>query len=281
MRKRILHIIIIFCLVTILLIDVVSALSLSVFMTPSTTSVETSSEVIIKVKISNLDVGDNGINTFSGNLSIDTDVFEQLSAESVTGLNNWTASYSPDNGRVTLFKTTFVNSDEELFQIILKTKSNVTKNSGTVSLKNIIVSNGNDEISATEVSTSISIGTGVSIIANNTVQNKVNSLTPNTNTNNLNVSKNSSTNSSGILISNNSNTSNYSNYSNTKNNNLSVNKNTNTNTIANNFNNNSTEMTNNSVPYTGTRENIRIALIILLIIAGYIYIKFEKINKIC
>lgn len=269
MRKRILHIIIIFCLVTILLIDVVNAFSLSVFMTPSTTSVETSSEVVIKVKISNLDVGDNGINTFSGNLGIDTDVFEQLSAESVTGLNNWTASYSPDNGRVTLFKTTFVNSDEELFQIKLKTKSNVTKSSGTVSLKNIIVSNGNDEISATEVSTSISIGSGVSIITNNTAQNQVNSVTSN-------ITNNSSTNSSGILISNNSNTSNY---SNTNNNNLSVNKNNNTNTNA--LNNNATEMTNNSVPYTGTRENIRIALIVLLIIAGYIYIKFEKINKIC
>ena len=270
MKKRILHIIIIFCLVTVLLIDVVNAFSLSVFMTPSTTNVQTSSEVVVKVKISNLNVGNDGINTFSANLNYDTDVFESLTSDSITGLNNWTASYAPDTGRVTLFKTTFANSDEELFQITLKTKGDVSKNSGTVSLKNIIVSNGNDEISATEVSTSISIGTGIVIVPNNnTVSNQANSIM-----NNNTISNTYNNNSSPINISNNSNISNYSNT------NSSVNNKVNNTAIQNNTMNNNESVTNSSVPYTGTRENVRIALIVLLVVAGYIYIKFEKLNKI-
>lgn len=269
MKKRILHIIIIFCLVTVLLVDVVNAFSLSVFMTPSTTNVQTSSEVVIKVKVSNLNVGDNGINTFTGNLSYDTDVFETLTSDSVSGLNNWTAAYTPDTGKITLFKTTFVNSDEELFQITLKTKESVSKNSGTVSLKNIIVSNGNDEISATEVNTTIAIGTGIAIVpSNNTVLNQANSVISN---NTANIYNNSAL----INISNNSNVSNYSNI------NSSVNNRVNNMSTQNNTINNNEAVTNSSVPYTGTRENVRIALIVLLLVAGYIYIKFEKLNKVC
>lgn len=265
MKKRLLHIIIIFFLITILLIDAVSAFGLSVFMTPSTTNVQTSSEVVIKVKVSNLDVGENGINSFSGTLSYDAEVFEELTVNDVTGMNNWTASYTPDNGKIVLFKTTFVNSDEELFQITLKTKSDVSKNSGAVSLKNIIVSNGDDEISATEVNTSISIGSGISITPGNTSANKTVNTTANK-VNNTSISPINKVN-------------NISNYNNT---NTSVsNKVNNTNVQVNNTINNNESITNEVVPHTGTRENVRIALIVLLVVAGYIYIKFEKLNKVC
>ena len=272
MKKRLLHIIIIFCLVTILLMDVVSAFGLSVFMTPSTTNVQASSELTIKVKVSNLDVGENGINTFSATLYYDKDVFEELVSDNVSGLNNWTASYAPDTGKVTLFKTTFVNSDEELFQVSLKTKSAVTKNSGIVSLKNIIVGNGDDEISSSEVSTSISIGSGITITPsnNNTATNSI----VNTSTNNLISNR---VNNTSISITNKiNNVSNYNNTNTSISNKLNNSIYKNNNTI-----NNNESITNESVPYTGTRENVRIALIVLLVVAGYIYIKFEKLNKVC
>lgn len=266
MKKRLLHVIIIFFLITILLIDVVSAFGLSVFMTPSTTNVQTSSEVVIKVKVSNLDVGENGINSFSGTLNYDTEVFEVLTVDDITGLNNWTASYTPDSGKIVLFKTTFVNSDEELFQITLKTKSEISKNSGAVSLKNIIVSNGDDEISATEVNTSIAIGSGITIVPGNTSSNN----TVNKVANKVNNTAISITNKANNVVSN---------YNNT---NTSIsNKVNNTSVQVNNTINNNESITNEVVPHTGTRENVRIALIVLLVVAGYIYIKFEKLNKVC
>lgn len=266
MKKRLLHIIIIFFLITILLIDVVSAFGLSVFMTPSTTNAQTSSEVVIKVKVSNLDVGENGINSFSGTLSYDTEVFEELTVDDITGLNNWTASYTSDSGKIVLFKTTFVNSDEELFQITLKTKSDISKNSGSVSLKNIIVSNGDDEISATEVNTSIAIGSGITIVPGNTSSNN----TVNKVANKVNNTAISITNKANNVVSN---------YNNT---NTSIsNKVNNTSEPINNTINNNESITNETVPHTGTRENVRIALIVLLVVAGYIYIKFEKLNKVC
>lgn len=271
MKKRFLHIIIIFCLITVLLIDVVSAFSLSVFMTPSTTNVEQASEVVIKVKVANLNVGDNGINTFTGNINIDTEVFEPLAPENLSAFNNWVASYVQETGKITLFKTTFVNSDEELFQIKLKTKENITKNSGTIKIENIIVSNGEDEITASEVSTTISIGNSGITIGNNTVSNS---------SNNQVTSNNSS---SGIIISPSNNT--YSNYANNNksSNNMAVNNKVNNASVNNNAVNinNNASVTNSDVPYTGTRENVRIAIIVILVIAAYIYIKFEKLNNIC
>ena len=98
MKRRFIHIIIIFLLITILLVDVVTAASLSVFMTPSSSSVQTSSEVVVKVKVSNLDFGDKGINAFSATLSYDNSVFEELTEEDVIGLNSWSVTYVPDSG---------------------------------------------------------------------------------------------------------------------------------------------------------------------------------------
>lgn len=273
MKKRFLHIIIIFCLITVLLIDVVSAFSLSVFMTPSTTNVEQASEVVIKVKVANLNVGDNGINTFTGNINVDTEVFEPVTTENISAFNNWVSSYVQETGKITLFKTTFVNSDEELFQIKLKTKENISKNSGTIKIENIIVSNGEDEITASEVSTSISIGNSGVVIGNNTTTNS---------TNNQAVYNNTS--SGGIQITPTVNNT-YSNYANNNNssNNMAVNNKVNNASVNNkaaNINNNAS-VTNSDVPYTGTRENVRIAIIVILAIAAYIYIKFEKLNNIC
>lgn len=275
MKRRLIHIITIFLLIIVLLIDVVKAASLSVFMTPSTSNVQTSSEVVVKVKVANLDFGDKGINTFSATLNYDSDVFEEVLEEDVSGLNNWTVSYTPDSGKITLFKTNFVNSDEELFQIKLKTKSNVTKSSGTVSLKSISASNDDDETTATEVSTSITIGSGIVITPGNTTSNNT---TNNTTTNKVNTANNNA-----IITINNKVNNTISNYSNT-NSSISnkINNTTSTENSMSNYNtNNNKSTTNEVVPYTGTRENVRIALIVLLVVAGYIYIKFEKLNKVC
>lgn len=271
MKRRLIHIITIFILITILLIDAVKAASLSVFITPSSSNVQISSEVIVKVKVANLDFGDKGINAFSATLNYDEDVFEEVVEEDVTGLNNWTVTYTPDSGKMTLFKTNFVNSDEELLQIKLKTKSNVTKSSGTVSLKSISASNDDDETTASEVSTSITIGSGIVITPGNTTANNTTNSTNNTVNNKVNTANNNAV----ITINNNKVNNTISNYSNT---NSSVSNKVN-NTSTYNINNNKST-TNEVVPHTGTRENVRIALIVLLAVAGYIYIKFEKLNKI-
>ena len=145
------------------------------------------------------------------------------------------------------------------------------KSSGTVSLKGISASNDDDETTATEVSTSITIGSGIVITPGNTTSNTViNNNIENTNTTSNNL----------IITTNNKVNNTISNYSNTNSSANKVNNVTAQNNTSNYNINNNESTTNEVVPHTGTRENVRIALIVLLVVAGYIYIKFEKLNKI-
>lgn len=251
MKKRLNCILLVFILIFSLLTVVSNAadLSFTTTMTPSKTSVTEATEVNVTVKVSNLNVGTNGINTFSANLSYDTDVFETLTDSSVEGLNNWSSTYSASSGKILLSKNSFVNSDEEIMQITLKTKSGVTAGTqGTVSLSGIQASNSESKIDSTNVSTTITVGTS----STGTV--KINPTTNNTNaTNNTNsVPANNTTNTNVV------------------NNTNMVNTNTN---IAN-------KATTN-IPYTGPSEDAFIKIILgVVLVALAIYIKIRKMDEI-
>ena len=161
MKKKFLILSLVMILVITLMAAAVSAAnySFTVSMTANNSRVAAGSEVLITVKLSNLDVGDTGINSFSAYLSYDTDVFETLTDSSIDGCNGWVPSYTPGTGKVSLMRPTLLKSDEEIMQISLKTKSSLTDGTqGEVKLSTIIVSNSSDEIGASPVSTSITIG---------------------------------------------------------------------------------------------------------------------------
>ena len=119
----------------------VSGLSFTATMTPSKTTVGESEEFTVTVKVSNLDVGSNGINSLQGYLKYDSDVFETINESSIEGLNNWAATYDESTGKISLTKNTFVTSSQEVFLIALKTKSGVSGKSGSISYTNISASN--------------------------------------------------------------------------------------------------------------------------------------------
>lgn len=146
-------------MINILTINVNAALSFTTSMTPSSTKVEPGAEVNVFVKVSSLQVGDKGINTFSAQLGYDANVFEFVTETNIEGSNDWKASYYTGTGRITLTNTSFINSDEEIMQITLKVKSDVAEGTkGTVSLTNILSANPDDEISTSNVETTIIVG---------------------------------------------------------------------------------------------------------------------------
>ena len=93
MKKRIVKICIIAMLLVWVYTTIVNALSFSATMTPSSTAVDESTEFTIRVSVSNLDVGSNGINTLSGTLKFDDDVFEDITDSSIEGLNSWSPTF--------------------------------------------------------------------------------------------------------------------------------------------------------------------------------------------
>lgn len=252
--------------------------SYTVSMTANHSKVTAGGEVLITVKLSNLNVGETGINSFSAYLSYDTKVFETLTDSSVDGNNSWVPSYTPGTGKITLYRPTSLKTDEEIMQISLKTKADLVDGTqGEVKLSTIIVSNSSDEIMASPVSTSITIGSSTdpvgiaptNVAPANITPIPVNRALPNNNTP-TNVTP---TNSTPIVPVNNTptNTPVLNNTTNTPN----VNYNTNVNNQALNQN-----RVDGDMPYTGTDSSALARIIIGVIFIGLVmYIKIERLNK--
>ena len=259
MKNKVFSLVLIFALIVFTLTVSVSALSFTATMTPSATTVDESTEFTITVKVSNLDVGTNGINSLSGFLKYDTEVFDTITESSIEGLNSWSSTFDESTGKITLTKNTFVKSTQEVFQITFKTKEGVTGQSGTISYSDIVASNSETDISATEISTSITVGTAAATDSDtsNTTSN-VAVVTANTVTINTVTSTNTTENNT---VENNT-------TENTSNNALSSYVNTMTNTNS-----------ESDMPDTGVDDTVLFLIFATVGIALIFYIKIEKLNK--
>lgn len=268
MKRSFLKIVIISIMLILIYSTIVSAYSYNTSMTPSSTSVGSSEELTVNVKVSNLDVGD-GINTFSGVISYDQEIFEKISDSSVEALNGWSANYNSDNGKVTLTKMNKVKTEEDILQITLKTKSDAS-GVGKVSLTSIVASNSQDDISGTDISVSITVGSGTTS-TNTAVINAI------TNTATINATSTNRTIISPVTNNTVNNTSNNNKVNNTIQNN-SVNTNTRNNAVSS-YVNTSATSSNEDMPHTGVEDTLFYIIIAIVIAAIVFYIKFEKINK--
>lgn len=248
MRKKFLKIAIIITMLVLTFATVVNALSLTVAMEVNNTTVPEKTEFTVKVKVSNLDVGQNGINSINAVLKYDDTIFEAVSESSIEGLNGWEAKFDNSTKKITLTKQSFVKTEEDVFNLTLKTKEGVSGKEGIVELKEISAQNSDSTITATDVSVSINVGqvTGNTANTSNTgntqsliaISNKVNNTSNNTNTN----------------------------------------KATN-NTVNNTNTNNMTEPTNTSIPATGVQDGIVFLIFAAVILAIIVYIRIELINR--
>lgn len=254
MEKKFFKIAIITMLLVCVYATIVNAYSFSVPIVPSSTTVAEGDEFTVKFKVSNLDVGTNGINSLSGYFKFDESVFESINETNIDGLNSWKPSYNEENGKITLTKTTFVKAEEEVFQVTLRTKSGTSGKKGDINFTNVVASNSAQEIGTADVSTTINIGTTDENVANssNTSSGNFNIIVPSTNTVNNVVN-------------------------NTVNNVVNNTVNNVTNNAVSSYVNNSSS--NSDIPYTGVEDTVMYVIIGLIVISAIFYIKFEKINK--
>ena len=295
MKKKFLKVIILLVVVitSILSVNVFaetnSNYSLNVTMTANNSKIEAGGSVLITVKLSNINFGENGINNFTAKLEYDNDVFEQLTESSIDGENEWKPSYSIGSGKVQLLRQSFFKNDGEIMTITLKAKDGVNGKQGYVKLSNIIVSNSVDEKMIDEVSTNITVGDGngedgpVVLPSSNSVQSNTIKIGNSISGNSVNINPQSNstnkvpTNSTIIPINNNTVTP--------TNSVLPIMNNTsNTSPVVNNTENeiqviNETE-SNSDMPYTGSDSNALIRIIIgVICISLVMYIKIERMNK--
>ncbi len=240
MKKKILKLIIIIALLVVTYSTIVSALSLTVSMETNNTTVAEATEFTVTVKVSNLDVGDNGINSLTGTLKYNKEVFEEITDSSIEGLNGWNSSYEKDTGKIVSTKQSFVKSEESVFNITLKTKSNITGKEGLIEFTDIKAQNSDSQIDATDISVTIHVGTESGNTANATnTKNTATILPVSNNTAKNNTAKNNTTTS----------------YINAAN------------------------VLNDDIPETGVKDTLAIAIFAVVVIAIIVFIRIESINK--
>jgi len=265
MKNKILSCVVIFALIIVLMTVSASALSFTATMTASATTVAEESEFAVKIKVSNLDVGSNGINSLNGYLKYDAEVFEAITESSIEGLNGWTATFDETTGKIGLTKSSFVTSAQEVINIAFKTKAGVSGKSGTISFSNIVASNSESDISATDISTSITIGTAEGNGNTNTAGNTI-TIQPTNTSNTANK-----TNTTNIINAINTNTAN-----NTTNN---TTNNTSNNAVSSYVNTMSNTTSDESMPETGVDDTVLMLVFVAIGVAIMFYVKIEKLNK--
>ncbi len=247
MKKKILKLTTIAMLLVITYATIVSALSLTVSMETNTTTVAEATEFTVTVKVSNLDVGENGINSLTGTLKYNKNIFEEITESSIEGLNGWNSSYEKDSGKIASTKQSFVKSEEAVFNITLKTKSNVTGKEGLVEFTDIKAQNSDSQIDAPNISVKISVGTETGNTANTSNTGNTATILPVSNNTARNNTSNNTTNNA-------------------------------TNNTAKSYIN-AANVLNDNIPETGVKDTLAIALFAMIIVAIIVFIRIERINK--
>lgn len=193
MKNKLFKIIIIFIFATAFLTVKANAASFTCSIIPNNITASENDEFAVTLKISTIVVTQNGINTVSGFLSYNKDIFQVTGVE---GLNNWSEVYFPSNDKIVLTKNTFVKTDEEIVKVTFKVKQGAGKQTSSVALKSISGSNAVEDLSAADVSAAVSLNGQASADNTNSTGNTSvsNSLTNSNNNSSNNGSSNNNRN---------------------------------------------------------------------------------------
>ncbi len=118
-------------------------------------NVKPGEEVTILVEVSDINMGNNGINTVEGMIKYDENVVEEIKKDSLKAQDGWTVTYNDEastlNGKfLAVNLSTGIKENTKLFSIKLKIKSDVTKSTETnIQIKDITSNNG-EELITTE-----------------------------------------------------------------------------------------------------------------------------------
>lgn len=168
MKKVISVLLVVVLLLTIY--PVAYGVSVKASLNADSTTVKPGETVVIRLRLSDIDMGD-GIMSISGALTYDKDVFEEISASAngvisatslskMSAINGWTALlYNPNTTRFAMdVSGAAMVSEDNILQISLKVKDGVSNTESTVTVSDLLPSNGFDEVELEPTSIKITIG---------------------------------------------------------------------------------------------------------------------------
>ena len=131
--------------------------------TPSTTTLKPGEEVTITVKVSDINMGENGINTLEGKIKYDTNVFESVKASDVQSFNNWSTTYNDEtsslNGKfLAVNLSAGTKDDTQILSVKFKVKADIKETTTTqIDFEDITSNDGTDLVNVGTKSVSLTI----------------------------------------------------------------------------------------------------------------------------
>ncbi len=178
------------------LVNSVYAISCTMNLQLSKSEISKGEEFTVDIILKEIDA-EKGVIALGGTIEYDKNVLEYVNVE---GQGNWTKpSYNDANGKFALDRNDgYATTEETIARFTFKAKDTLNANDTKISLKGVTSSNGDTDIFATDVATTIkfketSSGSDKPSGNENTVNNSVNNSGNNNSANNSNASKNSST----------------------------------------------------------------------------------------
>ena len=112
------------------------------------TEVDPGEEVTIELNVSEIDMGEHGINVVEGYLDYDKDFFSEMKFENV---NDWNITYNNEDGErkgkfLIVKMVDGIKEPEKINKIIIKVRSDITEGEGHIRLKNIQSNDGKNLI---------------------------------------------------------------------------------------------------------------------------------------
>lgn len=156
------------------------ALGFIVGVTPAQTTLSPGSTVDVTISVNNMNIGGDGMKVFSGILNYDTNIFEEITAKDITGLNSWEVSYNTENKKILLDRKDFITEDAEICKITFKVKEGVEAENTQIKITSPSTSNNRIDIDGTEGQAIISLKKLSSGKYEITDDNEIKNVLPNT-----------------------------------------------------------------------------------------------------
>jgi len=130
------------------------------------TTINPGETVVLTLNLSDIDAGDLGINTVEGVLDYDNTIFEEITSDSITSLNNWSMKHNEEE---TEYKGKFilvtlqdgVTENQDIAKITFRVKNGVENKNTSIKIKNILSNDGNTLIEETDKEVKFEVGTVV------------------------------------------------------------------------------------------------------------------------
>lgn len=131
--------------------------------TSSKEEIKQGDEITVTMSVSDIEMGENGINTIEGTIDYDRNVFEEVKSKDVEGLNNWNITYNDEYGErngkfLSINLSQGIKEYTEVFRVTLRAKADISRVSETtINFKDITSNDGTNLVNVGDKNIKIKI----------------------------------------------------------------------------------------------------------------------------